>query len=190
MIEAMAGQVATLARLEATTAPPRFDDLVAMIRVNATEALGPRAADPTTWMDSLRSAALARPAIAGDGRMAPHEWLLTPEGLVKTDGLDHHNDHFWPGCQDAAWDLAGAVVEWNLDRPARAALVEAYEARSGDRGVRAVLPLNQAAYVAWRLGYATLAAESLVGTEDGRRMATLRDRLAALLPHALEGAPW
>ena len=38
--------------------------------------------------------------------------------------------------------------------------MEAYVARSGDRGVRAVLPLNEAAYLAWRLGCASLAAET------------------------------
>ena len=45
-------------------------------------------------------------AVALDGRMLPHEWLETPAGYVKTDALDHHDDHFFPGPQDIAWDVA------------------------------------------------------------------------------------
>ena len=54
--------------------------------------------------------------VAIDGRMLPHEWLETRMAIVKADALDHHDDHFFPGCQDIAWDIAGASVEWRRSR--------------------------------------------------------------------------
>src|SRR5207248_8167324 len=40
---------------------------------------------------------LERPTIV-DGRMQPHEWLLTPDGqMLKTDSGSHGDDHFFPG---------------------------------------------------------------------------------------------
>jgi hypothetical protein len=41
------------------------------------------------------------------------------------------------------------------------------------------------AYLAWRLGYASLAADTLGGSEDGRRMARDRDGYAGLLRTAI-----
>ena len=46
--------------------------------------------------------------------MQPHEWIRTTSGWIKTDALDHHNDHLLPGNQDIAWDIAGAAVEFGL----------------------------------------------------------------------------
>jgi hypothetical protein len=51
-----------------------------------------------------------------------------------------------------------------------------------------VLPFYQAAYLAWRLGYTTLAAETLGTSEDGLRMARHRDCYGTLLRAALERA--
>ncbi|WP_210528375.1 hypothetical protein, partial [Rubellimicrobium arenae] len=160
---------------------PRFEDLLHMTRVNVTEALGPEAAARTAWMDRLRDAVLARPTVAGDGRMLPQEWLRTPEGILKTDGIDHHDDHFWPGAQDIAWDLAGATIEWGMDPAAQGALIEGYVARTRDAGVREVLPFYRTAYLAWRLGYTSLAAETLGQGDDADSLRRDRDRYAALL---------
>jgi hypothetical protein len=152
-----------------------------MTRLNVTEGLGEAAAARLGWMEDLHPALEARPALAVDGRMMPHEWLRTADGFLKADGLDHHDDHFWPGTQDIAWDLAGAAVEWNMDAATRDCLLDAYEARTGDRGARRLLPFHEAAYLAFRLGYASLAAETLGDSPDGRGMAALRDRYVARL---------
>jgi hypothetical protein len=157
-----------------------------MTRFNATEGLGEEAAAGTAWMEAMRPAVEARPAIAGDGRMLPQEWLRTADGVLKCDGTDHHDDHFWPGPQDLAWDLSGATVEFGLGPAARERLLSDVVARSGDRGLREVLPFYETAYLAWRLGYTSLAAETLGAGDDGRRMARDRDRYAALLRAALE----
>ena len=182
LVEAMARHVAALAHEEA--GPARAADLLAMTRQNLPEAAG------ASWLDDQGAVAATRPAIRGDGRMLPHEWLLADGAPLKADGLDHHDDHFWPGAQDPAWDLAGAMEEWGMDGGARAALLDRYVALTGDRDVARVLPLNRVAYLAWRLGYATLSAETLGDAPDGPAMAALRDRLAARARVALaEGPP-
>ena len=51
-----------------------------------------------------------------------------------------------PGPVDVAWDLVGAVVEWELGGATREALLERYARISGDRGVRGRLPAYVRAY--------------------------------------------
>jgi len=48
-------------------------------------------------------------------------------------GLHDGYDHFYPGCADIAWDIAAAVVEFDLDADDRRYLVGRYQAESGDR---------------------------------------------------------
>lgn len=67
-----------------------------------------------------------------DGRLAPHEFLRVGDQLFKTDALTHGDDHFFPGPTDIAWDLAGAIVEWRMNRPARELLLDRYRRASGD----------------------------------------------------------
>jgi hypothetical protein len=157
-------------RAERPTAPP---ELVAeMIAVNAVEAgLTVDASMRDRLHDAARAAADA-PLAAVDGRMRPHEWLCTRGGFVKTDALDHHDDHFFPGDADSAWDVAGTLAEFSWTGEAREAFLDAYARASGDQHVRARLPFQLAAYSAFRLGHATLAAQALSGTADGARFET------------------
>ena len=54
--------------------------------------------------------------VIADARMLPHEWLIAEDGrILKLDGVSHGDDHFFPGPCDIAWDLAGAIIEWNMD---------------------------------------------------------------------------
>ena len=92
--------------------------LVSMIETNIGELLGRRV--------PLRPPADG-PEVRIDGRMLAHEWLRTAGGLKKTDALDHHGDHFYPGVQDPAWDLAAAIVELRLGPAGRGSLLAAYE---------------------------------------------------------------
>ena len=114
---------------------------------------------------------IVRPVVA-DGRMQPHEWLLTEHGILKVDGASHGDDHFFPGPADIAWDLAGAIVEWDLAGEAADYFVHRYAELSGDRPQRR-LPAWLQAYTAFRLGYCKMAAESLAGTAEEERL--LRD---------------
>lgn len=153
-----------------------FTALLEMIRINATEGLGEEIAARFEALELFRTRASERGTVAIDGRLFPHEWLRTESGYLKVDGVDHHDDHFFPGCQDIAWDLAGTVVECGLGGDAEKALVERYVALSGDRGVVQVLPFYRVAYLAFRLGYTTVAAEAVgPGAERARlRLAARR----------------
>jgi hypothetical protein len=117
------------------------------------------------------------PAVAVDGRMLPHEWLETARGFLKTDALDHCDDHFFPGPQDIAWDLAAFSIECGGGDY----LVERYRRASSDHDVAARLPFYRMAWLAFRLGYADLAAQALGNSEDGVRFRHERVRYAAAI---------
>ncbi|NAZ37554.1 hypothetical protein [Rubellimicrobium sp. CFH 75288] len=109
-----------------------------------------------------QAAGRAGEAVRCDGRMGPPEWLRRPDGgFVKCDALDHADDHFAPGPQAPLWDLAGAAAEWEMGPAARGRLVEHWQAQSGGRPDREELAFHEAAWRAWRLGYADLAARTL-----------------------------
>lgn len=72
-----------------------------------------------------------------DSRLAPHEWLRMDDGSVrKTDAIAHGDDHFFPGPTDIAWDIAGAIVEWEMDRDAREYFLACYRRASGDNAAK------------------------------------------------------
>jgi hypothetical protein len=127
--------------------------------------------------------------VAVDGRMLPYEWIASENRLVKVDALDHHSDDFWPGCRDIAWDVAGTIVEFGLDRDPAGALVAKYQAAAGDRSIEDRLPFYTAAYLAYRLGYASLAADTLGAGPDAqafrRLQAYYRRSLEALAAHPI-----
>jgi hypothetical protein len=177
--------LAWLRRAPATAEPMSQEEWMQMIEVNVHEGLGPQ------WAERLRRSGLAVPAgnpTMGftDGRMLLHEWLRTPEGYVKTDSVDHYADHFSPGCSDSAWDVAACFVEWGLSPSMQGRLVDRYIDATGDTGLPKRLPFYRVAYLAHRLGYAAMAAETL-GREsaDGRRFETLAAGYARLLKQRL-----
>ncbi|HKU62248.1 MAG TPA: hypothetical protein VJQ44_13575 [Gemmatimonadales bacterium] len=159
--------------------------LAEMALSNAGEAGGGELAHAAG--ERLRSSGFPgdAPAVALDGRMQPHEWLRTRAGLLKLDATDHHADHFFPGSGDIAWDLAGAAVEFALSRDAREAFTRFYVACSRDQGLDRRLPGYIVAYLAFRLGYASLAAETLAGTDDGARFTRLSRRYLRMLRREL-----
>jgi hypothetical protein len=95
---------------------------------------------------------------------------------MKTDALDHHDDDFFPGCRDIAWDLAGAITELGLDQRASSALVATYRRLSGDSTIAARLPFYRPAYLAYRLGYVKLAAEAVPDAGEASRFDALYRR--------------
>jgi hypothetical protein len=143
------------------------EELWAMAAWNLHEEFGVPYQPPAVDLE------IALPVVA-DGRMQPHEWLLTQHGILKVDGISHGDDHFFPGPTDIAWDLAGAIVEWDLGNEAADYFLRRYADLSGDRPQRR-LPAWLHAYTAFRLGYCKMAAESLAGTDEEERL--LRDYL-------------
>jgi hypothetical protein len=104
-----------------------------------------------------------------DARMLPHEWLRTGGGaLLKVDGAADGDDHLYPGPVDIAWDLAGAVIEWNLDDGARAALIAAYREAAGEDPTSR-LAAHELAYAALRAAVCAMAAHG-AGEEEAARL--------------------
>src|SRR4051812_3097879 len=90
----------------------RKSQLGAMVEFNLRSEFG----DPLNFTPGLLDT--ENPVLV-DGRMQPYEWILQENGtLLKVDGTTHGDDHFFPGPTDIAWDLAGTIVEWNLDQNA------------------------------------------------------------------------
>ena len=123
---------------------------------------------------------LERPVIA-DGRMQPHEWLLTTEGkLLKTDSGSHGDDHFFPGPTDIAWDLAGAIVEWQMNEQQTAEFLNLYHRASGDNASARIDGFIKA-YTVFRLAYCLMAANAMNGSDEQPRLQqaadAYRDRL-------------
>src|SRR4051794_26733771 len=87
-----------------------------MARFNTAQLLGEEAAREIDrclpQLDELQGFVRR---VETDTLLHPWEWLRTPDGgLLKTDALDHHAGHDLIGCQDIAWDIAGAMVELDL----------------------------------------------------------------------------
>ena len=154
-----------------------------MVRVNVAEGLRSTALEKQ--VERLPREAWAERPIALDGRMLAHEWIATPAGYLKVDAMDHHDDHFFPGATDIAWDLAAACMELELGAVDRNYLVSRYRRLSSDRTIGHRLHPHATAYLAFRLGYATLAAETLGDSEDGQRFAAEQCRYHDLLVREL-----
>jgi hypothetical protein len=150
-----------------------MDELRSMIATNVAEAGLIADADA-----AAHAASAATRRVAIDGRMMLHEWIDTSTGLMKVDALDHHDDDFFPGCRDIAWDVAGACVEWNLDADGVDRFVSAYRRASHDMDIERRLPFYEAAYAAYRIGYARMAADCVTDIGEARRFKGLEMRYA------------
>lgn len=123
---------------------------------------------------------LEHPVIA-DGRMQPHEWLLSTEGkLLKTDSGSHGDDHFFPGPTDIAWDLAGSIVEWRMDEEQTAEFLNHYRNASGD-DASARIDGYIKAYTVFRLAYCLMAANAMNGSDEQVRLQRDADVYGTLL---------
>ena len=154
-----------------------FDEIREFLTVNTQELLGVPAPELEHWRPVVDD---AHPCKV-DGRMLPHEWLATSQGYLKSDAVDHHADHFFPGCVDIAWDVAATCVEWGLDSSGRAFLIR--ELR--DSGLPRRLPFYDAAYLAFRGAYASMAAASMGECADARRFRILEREYAGRLAQRL-----
>jgi hypothetical protein len=173
--------MAYLRRTPATGTPMPHEELLRMIEVNVTEGLG------AFWAHKFARARFPDPVQAGstgttDGRMMLHEWLHVDGRYLKTDAADHFADHFSPGCRDIAWDVAACLAEWSLDRPMQNYLIGQFRSVTRDSTLLRRLPFYSIAYLAHRLGYATLATQMLgPHSPDAHRFMTLAAHYTTLL---------
>jgi hypothetical protein len=123
---------------------------------------------------------LERPVLA-DGRMQPHEWLLSNEGkLLKTDSGSHGDDHFFPGPTDIAWDLAGAIIEWQMNEHQMAEFMDRYHRASGDDPSARIDSFIKA-YTAFRLANCLMAANAMKGSKEQPRLQRAANGYRAVL---------
>jgi hypothetical protein len=158
-------------------------DLRSMVTTNVAESLDPRAADEAVARLEASSHDIVPTTL--DGRMFPHEWIRTSAGARKVDAVDHGDDHFYPGPQDIAWDVAATCLEFDFSPELRRAFLEDYRRASGDRTIARRLPGFAVAYLAFRVGYASLAAEQLGASPDGARFRTTAGAYRARLVREL-----
>jgi hypothetical protein len=143
--------------LPAAAAERAHSRLADLLFLNTKEALG----------DEWAARARARAGIAigtgtpgyTDGHMAPHEWIRTRAGqLLKTDAAGHDCDHTVIGSQPLLWDIAGTMIEWDIDWRRGTPLLSPIQAR-GIAVDRDALHFHECAYAAFRLGLHGLCAE-------------------------------
>ena len=108
--------------------------------------------------------------VLADGRMQPYEWVVSGSGNpLKTDAISHGDNHFFPGPCDIAWDLAGTVVEWDLNGEATEFLLRRFGQFSGidvSRRLQAYL----LAYCVFRLGFCKMAMSTDSGSAEESRL--------------------
>lgn len=139
--------------------------LIEMVRRNTTLAIDADTAE------RLAARLVPRPVhtVEIDGKLQPWEWLVRGDGtLVKTDAYDHHAGHDLIGCQDIAWDLAGAAIELRLDRNEQEQVASRVEAEARRRVDRELVAFMRPCYLAFQVGRCSLAAESCSGLEAHR----------------------
>jgi hypothetical protein len=101
-----------------------------------------------------------------DGCMMPYKWLRAESGeLLKLDASVHGDNHFFPGPCDIAWDVAGAIVEWEMYSEIRERFIRQYETLSGDAITERLTPYLLA-YTIFRLGWSKMAALAMQGEFD------------------------
>jgi hypothetical protein len=137
-----------------------FERLAKMLQWNTREILGGTAAEHTRRF-SEQVLAQAEPLslrACGDGRMAPHEWVLTRPGqILKLDAEGHEFGHTIVGRQPLTWDLAGAIVEWDLNRSEARSLTAATQLHPHEQ-TAGLIAFHQMAYAAFRIGECQLCA--------------------------------
>lgn len=158
--------------------------LLSMARTNTAEALGEDAL--ARWRGFAEELGPRLKPIRTDNRMHAWEWLVLPgERVLKADAVDHHAAHDLIGCQDLAWDLAGAVVELSLTEPEWAELAGHVARSGGPVPDPEVLAFHLHCYLAFQLGALTLAAAA--APEEQMRIAGARARYGRQLRRHLEG---
>ncbi|MCZ4091311.1 hypothetical protein [Sinorhizobium psoraleae] len=169
------------------TAGASLSKLCEMAMVNTEEALGAAAASRLRGLicGAERYDRLVQP-VDTDNRLHRWEWLAGGErGFLKADALDHSAAPDLVGCQDIAWDLAGASIEFGLSMQESADL-RAVVSEGCSRAVNAELvAILELCYLAFQLGM-WISARSAAAAEEVPRLEAVASRYAELLLRRIE----
>lgn len=177
------------ANLPAASGGASLDELCHMALVNTGEVLGQETAERLRriFVSSRRSQRRLRRADT-DNRLHLWEWIVAPDGrLVKTDALDHNTAHDLIGCQDIAWDVAGACVEFGLSALQRERLAAIVGEKAGFDLGEDVLRVFEACYLAFQIGLWSGARAGVDDVEKTRTDALLRP-YTRRLKHLIAGS--
>jgi hypothetical protein len=124
--------------------------------------------------------------IVPDCRMQPHKWIRTGAGtIVKVDGAADGEGHFLPGATDVLWDLAGAIVEWNMNPDAQQYLLAQFQRRHR-RVSQEKLAYFVLAYSIFRLSYCKMAYCSTQTISEKTRLGNAALYYERMVDRALE----
>jgi hypothetical protein len=154
-------------RLSASTHGAPLQRLAEMAIFNSKEALDPEAASTIEALigDVSQFEAETRP-IDTDNRLHRWEWIVGADGrIIKTDALDHSAAHDLVGCQDVAWDIAGAAVEFDLSLFERDQLAKIVASEAGYETRPELIGLFEIFYLGFQTGLWTDAAASFSGDD-------------------------
>jgi hypothetical protein len=163
-------------------------ELIEMALVNTEEALGAAAASRLKErMAGARDYDHVVTPVDTDARLHSWEWLITGEqGFIKTDALDHSAAHDLIGCQDVAWDIAGAATEFEFSKQ-EAADLRAAVSRESSRAVPAELQaIFELCYLAFQLGLWS-SAKPAAAADEVPRLEAAASRYATRLLRRLDG---
>lgn len=173
LLDEMAGYLAFIRRSFSVARGMDFDEFAHMASRNITLGLGQDWAQKAARLENMMVVYAGGAPVEVDGRMLPVDWLLTKNGYKKADTLDHHSDQFFPSVQDISWDIASAIIEFDMNPMEQHYFVSKYSALAKDAVSRDRLRLYMIAYLAFRLGYASFAADELAATPEGMRFKNL-----------------
>ncbi|HEX3019488.1 MAG TPA: hypothetical protein VHP36_04270 [Chitinispirillaceae bacterium] len=156
-----------------------FDQMLEMIFVNIEEGLGGKWYKKSDRLKRLPCSLYEDGVVSIDGHMMPHDFLITENGIIKVDHIEHHNDQFFHGPQNICWDIAGFFMEFELDRNRRNHFLQYFSIM--DPFIIQRQSFFNVAYLAYRLGYVTLAADYLRGGTDGIGFEHLKEKYCTLL---------
>ncbi|MGE5497023.1 MAG: hypothetical protein ACM3Q2_03090 [Syntrophothermus sp.] len=162
-----------------------FDEMFLMILENVSESLGPRWGAIIQKYGAQFEKCYSHTAVQIDGHMFPYEWISSGDSIFKTDGLTHHADQFFPGCQDICWDLAGYIIESELGVEKESFLLQRFSQLSGDKSIPGKIGFYKLAYLAFRLGHSSVASDILSVSADGSKVRKQTWRYAAMLKRVL-----
>lgn len=160
-----------------------YDQMLEMIYVNIKEGLGEQWCRYMEKFGQNTSSLYEEAPLAIDGHMLPQDFLKTGTGFMKVDHIEHHCDQFFHGSQNICWDIAGFCFEFELDKRKRAHFLENFV--SIDSSVFHRQPFFNIAYLAFRLGYVTLAADSLMGEPDATEFEKFKKKYSTMLKNEL-----
>jgi hypothetical protein len=165
-----------------------LDKLADMLVHNAAKSLGAAAAGPLERFRRMcQPLSVKVTPVATDNRLHRWEWIIRDDGsILKTDAIDHCSAHDLIGCQDIAWDIAGAIIEFDFSSPESEDLSARVQNICGRTVSRELIDALLPCYLAFQLGYYSLAAGTAVSdAADAQRLQARADhyrgRLRAML---------